>query len=161
MVTARYSMSSTTEFHVRGKAREIGLTDEIIQDCLTRVLAGEPDEPLPDKQTVRDMEKKLRRPQRLIRVWEFALEDGSKPLVFELADGSIWQLSGFQEIAADWKEQPVIKPHLPAEITPRPKGSKPWDYEFQLGNRAVLWVKPGPRKRTFKWGVRMSNQSAR
>lgn len=73
--------------------QRLGLTDEMLEDSLRRTLAGESDEPLPDRQAVRELEKKLGRRQRLIRVWQFALDDGGKPLIFELADGSLWQLS--------------------------------------------------------------------
>lgn len=143
------------------KRRQLGLTEEVLQDSLRRILAGESDEPLPDRQTVRELDKKLSRRQRLVRVWEFTLADDRKPLIFELADGSLWQLSDiglgwtrFQEIGPGWTEHSVIKPHLPADILPRPKPTAPWDYEFTLANGVVLWVKPDSQKQTFRWGVR-------
>lgn len=71
------------------KRRELGLTEEVVQASLRRILAGESDEPLPDRQTVRELEKKLSRRRRLIRVGEFTSGDGRKPLIFELADGSL------------------------------------------------------------------------
>jgi hypothetical protein len=143
------------------KLRELGITDEVLQDSLSRILAGEPIDPLPNRQTVKDLEKKLSKQQTLIRVWEFPLADGRKPLIFELADGSLYQLSDiglgwtlFHEIGPGWVEHPTIKPYLPADISPRPKPFALWDYEFTLTNGAVLWVKPGSKKQTFKWGVR-------
>lgn len=149
------------------KRQELGLTDEVLNASLSRILTGESDEPLPDRQTVRDLEKKLGRRQRLIRVWEFTLDDGRKPLIFELADGSLWQLSDvglgwtrFQEVGPGWMEHPAIKSHLPADVLPRPKVAAPWDYEFTLANGAVLWVKPGRQKQTFTWGVRTPKTSA-
>jgi hypothetical protein len=149
------------------KRRELGLTDELVQASLRRILAGESDEPLPDRQTVRELEKKLGRRQRLIRVWEFTLDDGRKPLIFELVDGSLWQLSDvglgwtrFQGVGPGWTEHPAFKPHLPADILPRPDSTGPWDYEFALANGAVLWVKPGRQKQTFRWGVRSHERSA-
>ena len=82
-----------------------------------KILAGEDEEPLPDKKTVRELEKKLRKKQRLIRVWEPALEGGRRSLIFELADGTLWQLSDvglgqnrFEEVGQDWKEHQIIKP---------------------------------------------------
>ena len=141
--------------------QKFGLTDEMLEDSLRRTIAGESDEPLPDRQTVRKLEKKLGRRQRLVRVWWFALDDGRKPLIFELADESMWQLSDvglgwtrFHEIGPGWTEHPAIKPHLPADILLRPQPAVPWDYEFALSNGAVLWVKPGRQKQTFRWGVR-------
>ncbi|MDP2983710.1 MAG: hypothetical protein Q8O92_10325 [Candidatus Latescibacter sp.] len=149
------------------KYRELGLTVEVLQDGLRRILAGESQEPLPDRQSVRKLEKKLSRRQCLIRVWEFTLADGLKPLIFELADGSLWQLSDvglgwtrFRETGPGWTEHPTIKPHLPADILPRPKLTAPWDYEFTLANGAVFWVKPGRHKQTFRWGVRTSKAGA-
>jgi hypothetical protein len=149
------------------KRRELGLTNEVVQANLRRIIAGETDEPLPDRQTVRELEKKLSRRQRLIRVWEFTLDDGSKPLIFELVDGSLWQLSDvglgwtrFQEVSPGWTEHPAFKPHLPADILPRPEPTGLWDYEFALANGAVLWVKPGRHKQTFRWGVRLPKRSA-
>ncbi len=145
------------------KRRELGLTDEMIQECQSQILSGQLGEPLPDKQTVRELERKLNRRQRLIRVWEFTLDDGKRTLVFELVDGSLWQLcdvglgwTRFQEIGPNWTEHPTIKPYLPADILPRPKDASPWDYEFSLSKGAVFWVKPGRQEQTFKWGVKTS-----
>lgn len=148
--------------------RALGLTDEVLRDSLIRTLANAPDERLPDRQTLRALEKKLGRRQRLIRVWQFALDDGRKPLIFELADGSLWQLSDvglgwtrFQEVDPTWTEHPAIKPYLPAEIVPRPESTAPWDYEFRLANGTVLWVKPGRKRQTFRWGVRTPTTSSK
>jgi hypothetical protein len=66
---------------------------------------------------VRKLEKKLARRQQLTRVWEFPLDDGRKPLIFELADGSVWQLcdvglgwTHYRTIGPDWVEHPGVKP---------------------------------------------------
>lgn len=141
---------------------ELGITDEVIQANLQQILAGESEEPLPDRQTVKERDRKLTRRQRLMRVWELTLEDGKKPLIFELADGSLWQLSdvglgwtGYREVGLDWIEHPTLGPHLPADILPRPVSVSPWEYEFTLAKGVVLWVKPGNRPQTFKWGVQL------
>jgi hypothetical protein len=133
----------------------------VLQDSLKRVLAGEDELPPPDKRIIRELEKKLRTRQRLIRVWETTERDGLKSLIFELADGSLWQLSDvglgwtrFQKVGPYWTEHPTIKPYLPADIMPRPKPNAPWDYAFTLANGTMLWVKPGRHKQTFRWGVR-------
>lgn len=57
-------------------------------------------------------------------------------------------------------EHPAVKPHLPADIVPRPEPTGPWEYEFALAHGAVLWVKPGRQKQTFRWGVRRSKKCA-
>ncbi len=142
--------------------RELGLTDAAVQESLGRILAGKSEAPLPPREIVKGRQKKLSKRQRLIRVWEFALDDDRKPLIFELEDGSLWQLSDvglgwtrIKEVGPEWTEHPAVKLHLPADIIPRPKRTGPWDYELALANRAVLWVKPGSKKQTFRWGVRV------
>ncbi|TKB53547.1 MAG: hypothetical protein E8D50_07540 [Nitrospira sp.] len=147
---------------LKEKQKQLGISDEALQDNLMKILAGEDEEPLPDKKTVRELEKKLRNKQRLIRVWEPALEGGSRSLIFELADGTLWQLSDiglgqtrFEKVGRDWKENQTIRTHLPTDITPHPKCDSPWDYEFTLASNVVLWVKPGQKKKTFKWGLRL------
>jgi len=149
------------------KRQELGLTDNVLQDRENRILAGESEVPLPDRQTVQELKKKLGKRQRLTKVWEFTSGDGGKPLIFELADGSLWQLcdvglgwTRFQNVGSGWTEEPAIKPHLPADIIPRPKVTAPWDFHFMLANEAVLWVKPGRLKQTFKYGVRTSKPSS-
>lgn len=142
------------------KRKELGITDKDLQVSMNLVLAGAV-EPLLRRRNIIELEKKLYKRQRLIRVWEVTLDGGSKYLIFELADGSLWQLSDvglswsyFREVGPGWKEHPSVKPHLPADILPRPKVAAPWDYEFTLANGAILWVKPGQQKGTFTWGVR-------
>ena len=146
---------------VKEKQKELGISDKELKDSLRDILAGGSEEPLADKKTVRELEKKLRKKQLLIRVWENALEGEGSRLIFELADGTLLQLSDvglgptrIQALDQDWKEHETIKLHLPAEIDPRPKSSGPLDYEFTLGNEVTLWVKPGSRKQTFRWGLK-------
>jgi len=146
---------------VRGKQQELGLTDEIFQSSLNEIVSGKDDDPLPGKKIVKEREKKLGRRQRLVRVWEFDLPEGGKPLVFEMQDGSIWQLcdvglgwSPFQRIESHWVQQAEIQRHLPADICPRPKNIKPWHFEFKLNTGTVLWVKPGRRPQSFQWGLK-------
>ncbi|NOQ22241.1 MAG: hypothetical protein GQ565_06290 [Candidatus Aegiribacteria sp.] len=160
----RLDKETSQWFHNR--QHEFGLTDEILQDSLTRILSGDGEEPLPGKEVVKDREKKLKRKQRLVRVWEFNLPDGGKSLVFEMQDGSLWQLcdvglgwTQFQSTEPHWVEHPAIKPHLPADIIPRPVAIKPWEYEFKLKAGTALWVKPGKHDRTFLWGLRTKNRN--
>lgn len=143
------------------RRKDLGMTDETLQWSMACILSGQDKPPLPGKDAVKEIEKKLKHKQRLVRVWEFALAEGGKPLVFELQDGSLWQLcdvglgwTRFGRTEAHWVEQPAIQPYLPADISPRPKDAKPWEYEFKLKRGSVLWVKPGRQPRTFQWGVR-------
>jgi len=159
-------LDEQTSRWLHNRQHELGLTDAILQESLSRILSGRGEEPLPGKEVVKDREKKLKRRQRLVRVWEFELPEGGKPLVFEMQDGSRWQLcdaglgwTRFQKTEPHWVEHPAIQPYLPADITPRPKDIKPWEYEFQLKAGAILWVKPGRRPNTFQWGIRTKNRS--
>jgi len=146
---------------------DMGLTVDQFQDSLSRVLAGKEEQnPLPPKEVIRERENMLKRVQRLVRVWEFDLHGGSKPLVFEFQNGSLWQLcdvglgwTKFQNVESNWDQQPLISQYLPADITPRPKNCKPWEYEFKLKNSTILWVKPGKRPKTFRWGITKGHQS--
>jgi hypothetical protein len=149
----------------RGKHEKFGLTDEVLQDCMTRILSGQGEKPLPGKEVVRDREKKMKRQRRVIRVWKFKLPEGGNPLIFEMEDGSLWQLcdiglgwTQFQKTESHWVEHPAVKPFLPAMIIPRPKDAKPWEYEFKLNKGAILWVKPGKHEKTFQWGVKTKNR---
>lgn len=83
-----------------------------------------------------------------------------------MQDRSLWQLcdaglgwTRFQNTEPHWVEHPTIQPYLPADITPRPKDIKPWEYELKLKAGAVLWVKPGKRPKTFRWGVRTRTEA--
>lgn len=134
----------------------IGVTEEHIQNALAEILAGKPDDPLLKQ-------RKLKKQERLIRAWEFSLDDRNWPLVFETDDGCLWQLcdvglgwTGFNAIGPEWKLQKIIQAHLPAIINPRPINCNPWNYELNLANGVVFWVKPGREENTFKWGVRTS-----
>ena len=147
------------------KQRELGITDEHLQQSMAQILSGRSEDSLPDKATMRELEMKFRKHQRLVRVWEFSLPDGDKPLIFETQDGFLWQLNDvglgwtrFQQIKHTWTEHPMVKPYLPADILLRPKDANPWDYEFRLSRGAVLWVKPGRKEQTFRWGVRKARE---
>jgi hypothetical protein len=122
-------------------------------------------EPLPGKDVVKERKKKLNQKQRLVRVWELDSSDEGKPLIFEMQDGILWQLCDaglgwtfFENTEPNWVEHPAVKPYLPADITPRPKNAKPWEYEFSLKSGAVLWVRPGKRPKTFQWGIRRKHK---
>jgi hypothetical protein len=162
-----HQMDEDTTAWFDGRRKGLGLTDDVLQQSMARVLSGQVEPPLPGKVAVKQIEKKLKGKQRLVRVWEFELAEGGKPLVFELQDGSLWQLcdvglgwTRFRRTEAHWMEQPAIQPYLPADISPRPKDAKPWEYEFKLKRGAVLRVKPGRRPQTFRWGIRTKTGGA-
>ncbi len=144
------------------KRRELGITDEALQDCMTQILSGHPEEPLPDQKTIKAVDKKLKQRQRLVRVWELILPAGGKPLIFETDGEELWQLcdvglglTQYDHPEPGWIEQSEIQHYLPAYIVPRPKISRPWEYEFQLQKGAILWIKPGKAESTFIWGIKL------
>jgi hypothetical protein len=148
------------------RRRELGVTDDVVRDCRNRILMGEDIGRLPGKDETKVRKKRLKQRQRLVQVWEFDLPDGGKPLVFEMQDGTLWQLcdvglgwTRFDHVESRWRPHPAVQPYLPADITPRPKEAKPWEYEFMLNRGAVLWVKPGRRPKTFRWGIRKAEPS--
>ena len=145
--------------YFKPKYHQLGFTDKIIQNSLDEILSGKPPEPLPQK-------RKLKKQERLVRVWEFKLPNGALPLIFETEDSRLWQLcdiglgwTNFDRIGTNWKENKIIQTYLPANINPRPKDCQPWEYEFKLNKNAVLWVKPGSQERSFKWGIRTKPQN--
>lgn len=155
-------MDEDTSSWFKDRRTEIGITDDILQQSMARVLSNQDGPPLPGKDAIRQVEKKLKGKQRLVRVWEFQLPEGGMPLVFELSDGTLWQLcdvglgwTRFKKTEPHWVEHPAIKPYLPADIIPRSKGVRPWVYEFKLKRGAVLWVQPGRQPQTFRWGIRI------
>jgi len=151
----------------RGAWEELGLTAEVLQDSLDQIISGQKEKPLPDREGVREREKKLKGRQLLVRIWEFSLAGIGKPLIFEMADGCLWQLcdvglgwTKYHKVEPHWTEVPAVKPYLPAEIISRPKDAKPWEYKFKLKNDALLWVRPGERAKTFRWGISTKSQRA-
>ena len=143
----------------KSKLHQFGLTEEMLQKSLNEIISGKPPEPLLRK-------RKLKKEERLIRVWECKLPNGTSPLIFETQDNCLWQLcdvglgwTDYDRIRPDWKENKIIQPYLSANINPRPKDCQPWEYEFKLNKNAVLWVKPGSRERSFKWGIRTIPQT--
>ncbi|MDO8886161.1 hypothetical protein [Candidatus Oleimmundimicrobium sp.] len=145
--------------HTEQKRKQLGVTDEILEKALDDVLAGKPMDPILGK-------RKLKKQEHLVRVWEFSLPNGTKPLIFETEDGCLWQLcdvglgwTDYDTIGHDWHKNEIIKQYLPARINPRPKDAKTWNYEFCLKQGAVLWVKRGKQPKTFKWGIKTKDKT--
>lgn len=145
--------------YFRPKREEFGITDEMIEQSLNDLIAGELDEledPLISQRSPRKRE-------RIVRVWDARVADDLVAQIFETDDGCLWQLcdvglgwTRYKKPAADWKVNETIHKHLPATVNPRPPISEPWNYEFRLARGAVLWVKRGKRDRSYTWGVRTS-----
>lgn len=138
--------------------RSFGLTDELIQQSYNRLLSGEQDEPLITQRPPKKQE-------RIIKAWDVKVTDNLTTQIFETDDGYLWQFcdvgmgwSRFEKPAADWVINENIQKYLPANINPRPSAVS-WDYEFKLAKGAVLWVKPGKRKKSYTWGIKLPLKS--
>lgn len=150
-VASKYLEAQTT--------KKLGITDQTLQDSLAGVISGKPMEPLPKK-------RRPRKQERIVRVWEFNLADVGKPLIFETDGSQLWQLcdvglgwTHYDKVKPDRQENEIIAQYLPANIDPRPKDSTPWHYEFKLARGAVLWVRPGKREHSFKWGIQTERRN--
>lgn len=140
------------------KLNNFGVTNEIIQKSMDSIIAGKPMEPFIEQ-------RRFNKQEIIIHAWEFKLPDGTMPLIFETGDGCLWQLcdvglgwTRYDKIGSEWKLNEKIQKFLPAVINPRPKGFKPWNYEFNLLSSAIFWVKKGSREKTFKWGIKTKSK---
>ena len=147
--------------YLESHRKKVGLTDDILQICLEEVISGKPWEPFPQK-------RKLKKQERIVRVWECKVANMGKSLIFETADGELWQLCDvglgwtyYDQVEPDWQENKTIAQYLPVNINPRPKDSKPWHYEFKLSKIATFWVRPGKQERTFNFGIRTTESKTK
>jgi hypothetical protein len=146
----------------RAKSVELGLSDDMLQKAMADLKFGAAgDLPIPDQQALKALNAKRKVRQRLARVWAVRANDDASPIVFELDDGSLWQLSDvglswspFKYIDSTWVEHPRVRQYLPAMIDLRPRRSAAFAFEFRLARGATLWVKPGLDGYAFRWGVR-------
>jgi len=139
--------------------KKFGLSDEIIQEAYERLLKGEKDKPLISQ-------RKPKKQERIVRVWDVEIANGLISQIFETDDGNLWQLcdiglgwSRFEKSESNWKINENIQKYLPANINPRPLISEAWNYEFHLTKEALLWVRPGKREKSYTWGIKTSYNS--
>lgn len=133
-----------------------GITDDLIQQAFDELIAGGPDESLMSQ-------RPLKKQERLVTVWNVKVGENSTTQIFETKDGCLWQLcdvglgwTRFKAPMPDWEINENIQRYLPANINPRPSISEPWNYEFQLAKRAVLWVKRGRFDKSYTIGIKAS-----
>ena len=136
------------------KLHGIGITNEDLQESLEEVLRNEDtDQSL--------SQRKPRRQERLIRVWQIGIAEESHALIFETHDGCLWQLCDvglgwtyFERPESHWQENEQIAHYLPANTNPRPDDAQPWSFDIRLGNRAAILIRPGRRSRGYQWSLR-------
>jgi hypothetical protein len=147
--------------HFSDQSVRLGLTDERRQLALEEMLERGEEWQGPAAQ------RRLRKQETIVRVWDVPALDDQSTLIFELQDGSLWQLSDvgltwtrFASPASDWEENPTIKPYLPAPTNPRPGAPGSWDYELVLGAAARIVVGlSGKRPKAFVWRLRTGRHS--
>jgi len=133
---------------------ELGVSDEEIHHLMMSLSSGILDEPIPHQRSPKKQEK-------LVKVWDMKTNDNIVYHIFEMEDGTFWQLcdvglgwSCFKTHSSGWLENQAINRFLPANINPRPIVSRSWNYEFLLKERMVLWVRPGESEMSYNWGLR-------
>lgn len=138
---------------VDAKIKEFGIDEKVLQQADSDIRNGKPWEPLPDLGVPKKEET-------LVCVWD-APAQGGFTLIFQTADGNLWQLcdvglggTRFKEPEPTWKVNSSVQNYLPTKIRTRPKIESPWNFEFGLSKGAVLWVRKGKKEKTFKWGIR-------
>jgi hypothetical protein len=135
---------------------KLGLPEELFDQVLAEVLAGQPLEPLTKR-------RKLKKEETVVRVFR-ALEeplDQGFALVFETADGLLWQLcdvglgwSCYREPDPAWTPDEKLNRYLPAKINPRPETNAPWYFDLQFGVDVTLSVRPGPTPGDIRYTLR-------
>lgn len=128
---------------------QFGITDELITEITESLQQGEQDEPLLSQ-------RKLKKMECLVRVWDVEVNDGEITQIFETDDGVLWQLcdvglgwSIFSQPEQHWKENAKINQYLPANINPRPAIVEPWNYDFQLAKGGVLFIRRSKKDKKY------------
>jgi len=150
-----HELDETCSRRFAQKRRDLGISDKDVERILEESKGSdEPMEPLPSQ-------RRLKKQERVVRTWNVTLPDGRIILIFETEDGCFWQLCDvglgwtyYNVVEDNWNENKEMSPYLPVSLDPRPKGFKPWNYELRLSKGAVLWVRPGSRDKTLRWGIR-------
>jgi hypothetical protein len=106
-------------------------------------------------------QRRLRKLETVVRIWDAAANPGESTLVFETDDGVLWQLcdvglgwTRYVQPGPDWELNSRLAPHLPSRFNPRPGAPGSWTYEFELSSVARLTVRLSSRHpRKFVWAL--------
>lgn len=142
--------------YIKTRRSEFGVTNDVISTIMNDLISGNLEEPLMSQ-------RRLKKQERLVNIWDVEVTSNLVTQIFEMEDGTFWQLcdvglgwSRFITVEDDWRQNEKVQEYLPARINPRPAISQPWEYEFRLKKRMVLWVKPGKREKSYTWGLKKS-----
>ena len=118
---------------------KLGITKEMLQLELDKVLTGEPYEKLPELRFVKKNEK-------IVNVWDMPINDKRSLLIFEADDGLLLQLSDiglswfYGKIEDNWVKNKKFIKYLPSQFNARPRTEKPWNYQIKIEEKAILHV---------------------
>jgi hypothetical protein len=140
--------------YLKSKHASFGITEDLIEQSLEELLSGHANDS-------HISQRRLKKRERIIRVWDVKVPEGLVAQVFESEDGCLWQFcdvglgwTRFEKPEVDWKSNETIQRYLPAYVDPRPLISEPWNYELALAKGVILWVKHGTEKRSYIWGLK-------
>jgi hypothetical protein len=130
---------------------EMGITDEKVDEVFALLKTGIQDNHLISQ-------RKLKKQELVVRVWDVELSEGLVSQIFETEDGELWQLCdiglGWSIISKQlykWQINEKIQKYLPYVIIPRPKIDEEWNYKFPLSKGAIFCVKPGSEEKKYSW----------
>jgi hypothetical protein len=133
-----------------------GIRDEDINKILTDIMSGIPEEPLPKNRIVHKHEI-------IATIWKVPTKDEGTSLLFQTEDRNVLQLcadglswSHLRKPSESWEIENKFQAFLPARVETRPKKEGPWNYQISFSTGIALWVKPGSREKTFRWGIKKS-----
>lgn len=148
--------------HFSDQAEQLGVTNDLLHTAIIEMVENPEDRQAPTTQ------RRLRKQETIIRIWDAPIESGAVAQIFELDDGSLWQLSdvglGWTRFArpnADWRENALLKRYLPARTNPRPGAPGSWNYELALGSLATISVRLSRKHaKTYVWSLRTGGDSS-
>jgi len=142
---------------VRRQMEKRGISEQQLEACISEV-AEVPVEPYWNQ-------RRLRKQEDVIAVYEVPIESGGRVHVFQTADQVIWELcevglgySRFGIPGREWEKSAAFNQLLPALVNPRPPFTVPWNYEIAFGNAAVLQVKGLNKKNQIIFKLRNTRE---
>jgi hypothetical protein len=131
-----------------------GINDMVLKKASEEVISGKPWKPLPDKRYPKKQE-------RIVKAWNIPGPNKTYAIILQSEDGLLWQFcdiglgwSDYDSVQSYWLIDERIQRYLPASINPRPSVSKPWNYEFTLANKIVLWVTVDELTKQLRYGLK-------
>lgn len=139
----------------------IGLTPELYAQAVNDVATGMHCEPL-------SQQRKSYKQETIIKVFDVPTSSGNSILVFQSADGVLWQLcdvglgwTHYDRAEPAWPVATKFDKLLPARINPRPKIRASWNFDIPFSSQVTLSVRPGKRSGEVIYGLRAQTAASR